>query len=79
MEPKETKSPAIEFDISFKTLLKIAGWALLIFLVSKLITLITLIFLSVMISVSLEPVVLKLKSIGLSHRFAVALVALTLF
>lgn len=79
MEQKDNKSPLVEFDVPFKTLLKIAAWALLIFLIAKLITLITLIFLSVMISVSLEPVVVKLKSMGLRHSFAVTLVALTLF
>lgn len=79
MESKDLKKPILEFDVPFKTLIKIAAWALLIFLVAKLMTLIILIFLSIMISVSLEPVVAKLKSLGLRHNLAVATVAFSLF
>ncbi len=65
----------IEFDITPRAFFKIALWLLLIFILGKLLTLITLLFLAVMISVSLKPVIYKFEKYGISHHVSVAIVA----
>jgi predicted PurR-regulated permease PerM/ActR/RegA family two-component response regulator len=66
-------------EISIKSVLKMVLLAAAVFLLIKLASLILLFFLGSMLTVVLEPICKRIEKFGLARKYAVGIIALTLF